>query len=360
MAPPLSKALAHGSVINIGGADMPSDITERLLSTLQAPYDRGNKPILPDELLYDDNGLRIWNEIIFTPEFYQTHDEIALFKRHGESIARLVSPGVTMVDIGAGDTRKVDHLLDAFEKTKVSATYLALDISAASLSHNVGHLAGLHSAPGSYVTCAGLWGTFEDGQDFVARHIKGPRLFLSLGSVLCNDEWVRAVEHLKAWRTVMRPGDLLIAGMDAHMADEFEDKIEAAYHARGELYRKFFLNGFDNINRCLGQDVFVEANWQFCCSLERTPTTRHRVYFRAKRNIECAQLGRVIQTGEEVDWFDSHKYCENNVQIMCSKAGLSVVDVWKADGSEFRQYLIKLKDPRDPEEDGDSGVSDIS
>lgn len=81
---------------------MPSDITERLLSTLQAPYDRGNKPILPDELLYDDNGLRIWNEIIFTPEFYQTHDEIALFKRHGESIARLVSPGVTMVDIGAG------------------------------------------------------------------------------------------------------------------------------------------------------------------------------------------------------------------------------------------------------------------
>ncbi|KAG6031871.1 hypothetical protein E4U41_007401 [Claviceps citrina] len=351
MAPLFNRTIAHGSVINIGGADMSNNITERLLSTLRAPYDKKNKPTLPDELLYDDHGLSIWNEMIFTPEFYQTHDEIWLFKKHGESIASRVSPGVTIIDIGAGswatrDTRKVNFLLDAFERAKVAATYLALDISAASLAHNVEYLAKQHSTPQSCVTCAGLWGTFEDGQDFVACRIKGPRLFLSLGSVLCNDEWMRAVIHLKAWRAVMRPGDLLLVGMDAHMDDEFEDKIEAAYHARGDLYRRFFLNGFDNINRCLGQDVFVEANWQFCCDLEHAPTTRHRVYFKAKRDIECALLNRVIRTGEEVDWFDSHKYCESNVRIMCSKAGLRIVDVWKADASEFRQYLIKLKDAR--------------
>ncbi|KAG5946085.1 hypothetical protein E4U53_006632 [Claviceps sorghi] len=360
MARLFDGVIAHGSVINIGGADMSSDIAERLLSVLQAPYDYINKPTLPDELLYDDDGLSIWNDIISTPEFYQTHDEISLLKRHGESIASRVSSGVTIIDIGAGDTRKVNFLLDAFERAKVSATYLALDISAASLAHNIGRLAELHSAPASHVTCAGIWGTFEDGQDFVARHIKGPRLFLSLGSVLCNDEWLRAVDHLKAWKKVMRPGDLLIAGMDAHMAEEFQDKIEAAYHAREDLCRKFFLNGFDNINRCLDHDVFVEANWQFCCELEHTPTTRHRVYFRAKRNIECPLLNREIQMGEEVDWFDSHKYGENNVQIMCSKAGLSVVDVWKADDSEFRQYLIKLKGVPDLEEDGDSAVSDLA
>ncbi|KAG5982959.1 hypothetical protein E4U55_001059 [Claviceps digitariae] len=347
MALPLFDGVkAHGNVINIGGADMSSDITERLLSALQAPYDYNNKPILPDELLYDDDGLPIWNDIISTPEFYQTHDEISLLKKHGDSIARLVSPGVTIVDIGAG--------------AKVSAAYLALDISAMSLAHNVGRLVKLHPKPASHVTCAGIWGTFDDGQDFVSRHIKGPRLFLSLGSVLCNDEWVRAVNHLKAWKAVMRPGDLLIAGMDAHMAEEFHDKIEAAYHARGDLYRKFFLNGFDKINRCLGHDVFVEANWQFCCEVEHSPTTRHRVYFRAKRNIDCPLLNRVIQIGEEVDWFDSHKYSENNVQIMCCKAGLSVVDIWKADDSEFRQYVIKLKDVRDLEEDGDSAVSGLS
>ncbi|KAG6291374.1 hypothetical protein E4U46_001106 [Claviceps purpurea] len=337
MAPLFKRELANGHVVNIGGADMSSDVTERLLSVLQEPYDENNKPSLPDELLYDDGGLPIWNDIISVPEFYQTHDEISLLKKYGETITGLVAPGVTIVDIGAGDTRKANFLLDAFERAKVPATYLALDISAASLAHNIERLAKLHPAPASYVTCTGLWGTFEDGQDFVARHIEGPRLFLSLGSVLCNDDWVLAVNHLRAWKAVMRPGDLMIAGMDAHMAEEFGDKIETAYHVREDLYRKFFLNGFDNINRCLGHDIFVEANWQFCCQLEHTPTTRHRVYFRAKRNIECPLLNRIIQTGEEVDWFDSHKYTENNVQIMCSKAGLSVIDVWKADGSEFRK-----------------------
>jgi len=94
--------IAHGNIINIGGADMSSDVTERLLSALQAKYDNNNKPTLPDELLYDDDGLPIWNDIISTPEFYQTHDEILLLQKHGESIARCVSPGVTIIDIGAG------------------------------------------------------------------------------------------------------------------------------------------------------------------------------------------------------------------------------------------------------------------
>jgi uncharacterized SAM-dependent methyltransferase len=46
--------------------------------------------------------LPIWNEIIFTPEFYQTHDEIALFDAHGRDIIKRLQPGVTMIDLGVG------------------------------------------------------------------------------------------------------------------------------------------------------------------------------------------------------------------------------------------------------------------
>jgi hypothetical protein len=49
-------------------------------------------------------------------------------------------------------------------------------------------------------------------------------------------------------------------------------------------------------------------------------------------------MKRAICAGEEFDWFDSHKYGEGGVQMMCSKAGLSVLDVWKAPDSEFRMY----------------------
>lgn len=95
-------APCHGAVVDIGGSNMSGDVGERLIQALKATYSPGAKPTLPDELLYDDVGLPIWNEIIFTPEFYQTHDEIALFDANGPEIAARVQSGITIIDLGAG------------------------------------------------------------------------------------------------------------------------------------------------------------------------------------------------------------------------------------------------------------------
>ncbi len=81
---------------------MKGDIKLRLNRMLESPYNANRNPVLPDELLYDDVGLPIWNEIIFTPEFYQTHDEIAMFNENGAEIAARVKSGTTMIDLGAG------------------------------------------------------------------------------------------------------------------------------------------------------------------------------------------------------------------------------------------------------------------
>lgn len=92
----------HGKVADIGGSDMVGDVKQRLEEAFEKPYDPRHKPTLPDELLYDDIGLPIWNEIIFTPEFYQTHDEIAIFDNNGTDIAARAESGVTLIDLGAG------------------------------------------------------------------------------------------------------------------------------------------------------------------------------------------------------------------------------------------------------------------
>lgn len=240
----------------------------------------------------------------------------------------------------SSDTRKVEHLLAAFEKARIPATYLALDISKASLAHNVEFLVKKHHPENdSQVTCAGLWGTFEDGMDFV-QQIATPRLFLSLGSVLCNDPWPQALGHLKYWAQTLRSDDLLLVGMDAHLLPKDEKKIWGAYHSCDDLYKKFFLNGFEHANKLAGDKWFREEDWEFLAQLEASPTTRHRFFFRAKRDIELKKLGRTIKRGEELDWFDSHKYGEDSVRLMCRKAGLSVINVWQAPGSEFRELLI--------------------
>lgn len=81
---------------------MYGNVGERLERTLTAVYNPRDKPTLPDELLYDDIGLPIWNQIIFTPEFYQTHDEIELFRRHGVEVVARLKAGTTIIDLGAG------------------------------------------------------------------------------------------------------------------------------------------------------------------------------------------------------------------------------------------------------------------
>ena len=216
------------------------------------------------------------------------------------------------------------------------ATYLALDISRASLTHNVDYLAKQHSAPGSVVTCVGLWGTFQDGMRYV-QSITTPRLFLSLGSVLCNDEWSTAVKHLRYWAQTLRAQDLLLVGMDAHLLPKDEAKIWAAYHSCDELYKDFFLSGFKKANTLLGEEWFREEDWEFNAQLESVPTTRHRFFFRAKRDVHIQKVNRTFNKGDEIDWFDSHKYGEVDVETMCSKAKLTMMEVWQAPESEFRK-----------------------
>ena len=235
-------------------------------------------------------------------------------------------------------------MLKAFEDAKIEATYLALDISKSSLEHNVGYLADRYSGKNRYVTCAGIWGTFEHGLEYVEK-IQGPRMFLSLGSVLCNDHWPEALRKVKLWANVLRADDWLFVGMDAHVMPQHEERIWAAYHTRDDLYEKFFLNGFDHANRLLAgtadleeaDRVFKRGDWDFRACLEEQPTTRHRFYFEANKNISHPKLSRTIFKGEVVDWFDSHKYAEYDVRMMINKADLSVDQTWQAPNSQFRK-----------------------
>ena len=101
--PPHSSIPSHNEILDIGGSAMRGGILGRLKEALLSQKHGDNRPIvLPDELLYDDIGLDIWAKIIFTPEFYQTRDEIELFERNSDEIAKHIPIGSVMVDLGAG------------------------------------------------------------------------------------------------------------------------------------------------------------------------------------------------------------------------------------------------------------------
>jgi uncharacterized SAM-dependent methyltransferase len=238
------------------------------------------------------------------------------------------------------DTTKVQHLIAQFSTQSLSATYLALDISRPSLEENIQRLVRAFPGDEAFVACNGLLGTFDDGKTFV-RQIMSPRLFLSFGSVLCNDYWDAALSHLKSWATELRPADYLLMGMDGHLREQNSKKIWRSYHTRGDLYEKFFRNGMDRANKVLGEQFFNWDDWKLDSGLESyvgsCPFTRHSWTFKAQRDIHMNGVGRVVCEGDKFEWFDSHKYGEEQVELLCALSGLEVLEIYRTPGSEFRE-----------------------
>ncbi|KAF9876277.1 hypothetical protein CkaCkLH20_06220 [Colletotrichum karsti] len=358
----------NDEVGDIGGSGLPSTILDNIRSAfakVAAGKDNNEEKyavVMPDELLYDDDGLDIWAEIIFTKGNYQTQDEINLFERYSPEIAEYMPNGTTMFDIGAGDMKKVNILLTHLNKIGRKATYLGLDISQDSLLYNIHKYAPGHED--STVSMAGLWGNFDLGRAYCSAlpDTEEPRIFLSLGSVFFNNRWDNAVDFLKEWAAVMRPQDLILAGMDSH--EITDDKIWAAYHAREDLFRAFFENGLKHANKLLKEDVFRPEDWSVPGEIDEEDS-RHVFYLTAERDVVvgAAATGTgkelAIKKGTKLEWFDAHKRTQKMVEDMCAEAGLEVIKSWAIAPSEMRQYLIRRVPEKGAEtvySDSDSGI----
>lgn len=94
----------------IGLGDIPIiDIQQKqlLCSLRNSIHDKlhpeeGQAKRLPTLLLYDELGLRLFEDITYLDEYYLTNAEIELLKHHADSIAKLVRTGSQLIELGSG------------------------------------------------------------------------------------------------------------------------------------------------------------------------------------------------------------------------------------------------------------------
>lgn len=62
---------------------------------------------LPDLLLWDEQGLRYFEDVTYCPSYYLTREEIELLEKYRLRIADRIQPGTMLVELGSGyDTTK--------------------------------------------------------------------------------------------------------------------------------------------------------------------------------------------------------------------------------------------------------------
>ena len=87
-------------IIDIRQADIQFDLLDDIRTKLQPPP--GAEKELPTLLLYDETGLKLFEDITYLDEYYLTNAEIDALKRHAHSIVDRIPQHSQIIELGSG------------------------------------------------------------------------------------------------------------------------------------------------------------------------------------------------------------------------------------------------------------------
>ncbi|MEL6923935.1 MAG: L-histidine N(alpha)-methyltransferase, partial [Bacteroidota bacterium] len=201
---------------------------------------------LSSKYFYDDDGSRIFQEIMEMPEYYLTNAEFEILQQQAAALHEALAFGesYSIIELGAGDGSKTKQLLSYLLSQNIKVTYRPLDISgeAVKILHRdlQKNLPTLEVQP--------LVGDYFKVLNQLQRD-EQPVLFLFLGSNIGNYEKIEAIQLLKMFGQHMRKGDKLLVGFDLKKNPW---RILHAYNDAQGITRRFNLNLLVRMNRELG------------------------------------------------------------------------------------------------------------
>ncbi|KAI3402213.1 hypothetical protein diail_142 [Diaporthe ilicicola] len=288
---------------------------------------------LPTLLLYDERGLQLFEAITYLDEYYLTNDEIKVLKDSAAKIAESIPEKSMFIELGSGNLRKVNLLLEAFERAGKNIDYYALDLSRQELERTLAQLPAYN-----HVTSHGLWGTYDDGREWLKRpaNISRQKCVLSLGSSIGNFLRDEASDFLRGFADVLSPGDTMLVGLDSCMDPA---KVYHAYNVHS-----FVLNGLVNANQVLGEEAFNLQDWRVIGEyVYDDEGGRHQAFYSPTR--DTVVLGETIKANERIQVEQSLKYSQAAATKLWSLAGMTTADRWTLGDEYGLHMLVKPKMP---------------
>lgn len=331
--------------------DIRSDKQElSLLETLRTSLKGGSSgdapPTFPSLLLWDEKGLKLFEAITYSEEYYLTRSEIDVLEKYGEEIAKKIAPNTMMVELGSGNLRKITILLKALDNLGTEVDYYALDLSHSELQRS---LKQINPDTFKHVRCRGLLGTYDDGRKWLQRpeNVHRPKCVLSMGSTIGSFTRPEAAEFLsgfadsltcKTSSTNPHHGVVssILVGVDACMSPE---RVRLAYNDPAGLNARFILNALDHANTLLGYEAFAKADWTV--RGEWNPTSgAHDQYLVPRRDFVFGN--RHFECGKGILIVHSFKYNTKQQAQLWTSAGLSETERWSNATGTYGLHLLSI------------------
>ncbi len=291
----------------------------------------GTPKRLPCQLLYDELGSRLFEEICDTPEYYPARTERVILEAYAREITRSVGPGSTLVEWGSGASVKTRIVLDALAKPSI---YVPIDISREILMRATREMRrdypdlDVRPLVADYLLPLEL--PLSDAER--AR----PIVTFFPGSTLGNFEPGAATEFLASVRRAGGKRQHFILGTDLPKPARL---LEAAYDDAAGVTARFNKNILNVVN------VRFEGNFDPSTFIHRavydTDERRVEMHLVSCKRQEVTVLGRKIgfEHGEPIVTEHCYKYSFPELEAMASRAGFAVADTWTDPERRFAVHL---------------------
>lgn len=326
----MSETLKSGAGVLAFFEDMhppASDFRADVLAGLSRP-----QKALQPKYFYDKTGSEIFDRITQAPEYYVMRTELALLDRIAAELRALAGPGAVVLEPGAGSSLKIHKLLDALDSPEA---FVGMDIS----GDHVREACEAIAADYPDMTVGAVCHDFTRELDTDALPLPdGKRIMFFPGSTIGNFELIDALALLKTMRAGLRPGDVLLIGVDLR---KDKDTLEAAYDDAGGATADFNYNLVRRINADLKGDLDVaglryRAHWNPFRS-------RVEMYLQAVRDMAFTVGGRefVIREHETIHTENSHKFTVATFQDLAVAAGFAPAHVWVSEATPFSIHWLE-------------------
>lgn len=277
---------------------------------------------LSSRYFYDDEGSRLFQQIMDLPEYYPTRAEIAIFREQKDPICDAFlggHSGVDIIELGAGDGAKTAVLIEHFIATGADISYLPIDISQS--ANDALERRFLDSFPSLRISprTGDYLKVLEDLKSESSRR----KVILFLGSNIGNFQQERAVEFFQRLRGVMNDDDRLFIGFDMQKDPRV---IVAAYDDPQGVTAAFNLNLLTRINRELGGDFDISKFSHYAQYRPVECAARSFLISREKQTVHISALGRSfdLEQWEAIFMEMSQKYTHAMIEELAENSSFEI------------------------------------
>lgn len=298
---------------------------------------RQNPKTLSSKYFYDEEGSRIFQEIMDMPTYYLPQAELDIIHTQSKAIAKLFrDKPVDLIELGAGDGRKMVHFVKILQAQTSELTYLPLDISESILQVNQRlfeqEIPGVRVHP----IAGDFFHTLPEIKD--RTHT---RIALFAGSNIGNFRKEKAVDFLRFVRNHLQKGDFLLLGVDLKKHPRI---IRNAYDDAGGITKKFNLNLLKRINRELGGDFDLSAFDHYATYHPITGASESFLVSLKKQSVRIGEQQFAFGKDEVIQTEISQKYDLPMLENLAAESGYGIETLFKDTEERFAWVLMNVSE----------------